>query len=79
MGYSIDVIVNAPLDRIWDAWMSGREAEMWLAPKVNIDGAVGEPFEVRNLSMRMRHVVLAIRLDPPPCASCRPPRLLTAG
>ena len=35
------VVVDASLQEVWKAWTTNDGAETWLAPKTNIDPAVG--------------------------------------
>ena len=41
-----EVIVNAPLDQVWDAWTTNKGAEAFFAPKCSIDAKPGGRYEM---------------------------------
>ena len=41
-----DVVVNAPLDQVWNAWTTSEGAETFFAPKCNIDPKPGGRYEM---------------------------------
>ena len=45
MGYKKEIVVEAPIDKIWSAWTRREEAEKWLAPRANIQFQVGGQYE----------------------------------
>ena len=41
-----EVVVNAPLDQVWNAWTTSKEAEAFFAPRCNIDPKPGGKYEM---------------------------------
>jgi uncharacterized protein YndB with AHSA1/START domain len=46
MGYIREIIISAPVERVFRAWATGPELPPWLAPRANVRLEVGGPFEL---------------------------------